>query len=265
MTEVINTLTYGVADISYETFKYCPEDYQKYVIRILAMQAYAERAGANEVATHLKLAPDFRARKGLAKIVSDEATHAYWLYEILEKIGVSEEEAIAIAEGKNDPSKRTVSLDGVIAVGDESNEWIDLILNNMLMDRAGSYMVENFSQSSFAPWAGVCVKIYADEQWHKSFGLHEFKLYLQKYGAKQISKNFTDWYIRALNFFGPSTSKSEIPLKNYGIKRQSNDELRTKFVIEVEKIIAAMAIEDLVLGNISDSYPYAVKTSAGAR
>lgn len=257
---VIDDETYAVGKIDFERFHDCPNDYKHYVIRIISVQAYAELLGANEVAAQLKLAPDFRSRKGLARIAYDEATHAYLLYEILEKMNVSESEALAIAQGKKLGSQKTQSLDGAEAVGDADNQWIDLVLNNMLMDRAGSYMVGNFSQSSFQPWAEACKKIYVDEQWHKTFGIKQFEHYIQTHDIYSLAQKFSLWYARALNFFGPAQSKSDALLKAYGIKRKSNEELRTEFKCELQKILADHGW-DALLSPISHTYPFHIITN----
>lgn len=252
-----DNIFYNVKSIDMSGFFSCPKDYQSYVIRIMSIQAYAELCGANEIGYQLRLAPNYRSRKGLSRIVYDEATHAYLLYQILEKIGVSEAEAVSIAEGgKLSSNKKTESLSGVISVGDDENEWIDLILNNMLMDRAGGYMVNNFSQSSFSPWAEACEKIYSDEEWHKDFGLREFEKYIKNNDISVVGKKFSSWFLKAINFFGPPPGKSQEILKKYGIKRRSNDELRSDFIIDLTSVMDGLGLGNLVQKNISQQYPY---------
>jgi 1,2-phenylacetyl-CoA epoxidase catalytic subunit len=255
MTETVQ-LDYKPKSIDYENFLLAPKDYQNYVIRILSMQAYAEKLGADEMGCQLRLAPDAGSRKALARIVSDEANHAYMLYHILETIGVSETEAIHIAEGKSANSNPTQSLAGAVAVGDEDNQWIDLVLNNMLMDRAGSFMVGNFCNSSFSPWAIACDKIYQDEQWHKAFGLKQFQKHIRLGEDHQLPLKFSTWYARALNFFGPPSIKTQAKLAHYGIKRHSNEELRQAFISEVTSILIEHQLERLILPTINDDYPY---------
>lgn len=253
------TISYEIKSIDYHNFKDTPEKYQSYVIRILSMQAYAEKLGAEEMGYQLRLAPDYHARKGLARIVSEEADHAYRLYNILEKIGVTEEQAIAIAESKSDHSKATQSMEGVISVGDEQNQWLDLVLNNMLMDRAGSFMVNNFSQSSFAPWAEACEKIYRDEQWHKAFGLKEFKSYLTLHASqKDLPLKFSTWFSYAMNFFGPPSVNTYAELKEFGIKRLSNQALREEFISEVKALLKINSWEYLLLPIVYE-YPCKIK------
>lgn len=251
-------VSYEPKTIDYNNFHQCPEDYKHHVIRTIAMQAYAEKGGAEEVGAQLRLAPDFRSRKALAKIAFEEAKHAYMLYEILENIGVTERESVAIAEGRHTSNqKKSNSLDSAYAVGNSDNEWFDLILNNLLMDRAGGFMVSNFSKSSFKPWAEACEVIYLDEAHHKSFGVKKFDSFIKenKKNLHKLALKFSQWFVMAMNFFGPKNNKSKIILEQYGIKRQSNEELRKLFIIDVRKLLAKRSLSCLILDNIEYNYP----------
>jgi ring-1,2-phenylacetyl-CoA epoxidase subunit PaaA len=255
---MLKSNTYTPLSIDYDDFSHCPQEYRDYVIRILAIQAFAEKAGANEMGGMIKHAPDAKSRMGLAKIVYDEANHAYLLYTILEKLGISEEEAVAIAQSKNTTGKATQSLEGVMAVGDEENEWLDLVLNNMFLDRAGSFMVSNFAESSFKPWAIACKKIYDDEQWHKAFGFKQLKKYLESGINKNVEDKILKWYVYALNFFGPPNVKSQEVLRHYGIKRASNEELRLGFKQEVLQALSDIGLQYLATKNLTNEYPYQI-------
>jgi ring-1,2-phenylacetyl-CoA epoxidase subunit PaaA len=248
--------TYSVKSISYDDFHGMSEEYRKYVIRILSMQAYAEKMGAEEMGYQLRLAPNAISRRALAGIVCDEANHALLLYRILDKLGISEEESLSIAEGKAPGSKATQSMEGAVAVGDEENSWIDLVLNNMLMDRAGSFIVSNFMESSFEPWAVACEKIYKDEQWHKRFGEEQLLKYSTMNDMSNLQERFTTWYARALNFFGPKSIKTQAKLEKYGVKRRSNDTLREDFVSEVKAFLVDNDLEHLLMPGVKGPYPY---------
>lgn len=249
---------YETKAIGVNEFSDTPESYQHYVVRIMAMQAYAERCGATEVGAQLSLAPDSALRVGLAKIVSDEAIHAHMLYQVLEDIGVSETKAIEIV---NDKHQKTKSLDGVEAVGDSNNTWLDIVLNNMLMDRAGGFMVRNFAKSSFKPWATACEKIAKDEDWHQRFGWLQFLDYIELHGIDSAKARFHYWYVHALNFFGPPNNKSDELLKNYGIKRENNQVLRENFISDLTSLLANHDL-DFLLEAVTDVYPYKLNKEA---
>lgn len=251
--------TYSPKSIDHNQFYDCPEDYKKYVKRILAVQAFAERCGACEMGTQLRLAPDPITRKSFARIVYDEASHAHMLYKILEKIGVNESEALQLAKSKNSKGKSTESLDGVLAVGNSENCWIDIVLNNMFLDRAGSHMVGNFSNSSFKPWAEACEKIYIDEQMHKAFGFKQLKRYIEEHNVdEELIQKIRQWYVHALNFFGPPNIRSQELLNYYGIKRQSNEKLRCAFIDEVFCAMKALGLHEIIDHGVANNYPFKI-------
>lgn len=243
--------------INYAQFELCSDEYQGYVKRILAIQAFAERCGACEMGSQLHLAPNAKAREQFAQIVYEEANHAHLLYAILERIGVPEKEAIELAQSKNSRGTATQSLEGVMSVGDQSNTWLDIVLNNMFLDRAGGHMVANFANSSFTPWADACVKIYNDEKGHKAFGYQQLKAYIEHHGiSEDLIAKTQKWYVYALNFFGPPNVKSTNALKAYGIKQLSNEELRQEFMADVIPALNKLGLSMVLDQALSDQYPY---------
>lgn len=256
-------LSYNRGSIDYPQLDTCPDEYKKFLTRILAMQAYSERSGACEMGKQLHLAPDSTTRKVFARIVYDEAKHASMLYKILEEMGISERDALQIVESKNSSGKKTQSLDGIQEVGSQANQWIDIVLNNMFLDRAGSFMVGNFSQSSFKPWAKACEVIYEDEQFHKAFGLKQLKMHLveNKLTTSLVSR-IRHWYIHGLNFFGPPNVKSQSILEQYGLKRTSNEELRQQYINEVRQVLDELELGVVLDIELSDVYPFEIRHAA---
>ncbi len=250
---------YAPCSVTRETFARQPEDYRRHIIRIMSIQAYAERLGAIELGYWVAKAPTYKDRRICARICADEAAHAYWLYRELDRIGVGEDEAIAIAEGKSGKGPASASLAGPRAVADEDNRWEDVPLNNMFLDRAGRYMVGNFANSSYAPWAKVSRRILKDERLHEGFGLRELRRQIRAACTREerdaLARRVTKWYALGLNFFGPPRSSQTETLRAYGIKRLDNEQLRTAYRQECDDILASLGGEDLVRFS-SDRFPY---------
>jgi len=233
-----------------------PEEYRDNLIRIMSMQAYAERLGALELAHWVPRTPNHQLRRVCARICSDEANHASWLYRELEAIGVSEGEALEIAEGRTGKGPNSASLAGPKAVADDDNTWMDVPLNNMFLDRAGRYMVSNFSASSFEPWARVSRRILKDEKLHEGFGLRELKrLNAEHEDRDELAGRVTKWFTLGLNFFGPPKSSRTEQLRQFGLKRIDNETLRQAFRREVDAILERIGATDLVRLE-HDAFPY---------
>ncbi|WP_444997185.1 Phenylacetic acid catabolic protein [Aliikangiella sp. IMCC44359] len=251
-------LTYAKRTIDYDAFEKMPEEYREQMIRIMSIQAYAEKKAATEGVEWIDKAPDYKCRRVFTNVLAEEAYHSYLIYKILENIRVSEEEAIDIAEGRSSGNKKMhdASLEGPLSVGEESNEWIDIMLNHVFLDRAGKFMVTNFIDASFTPWSEANETILKEEAGHIGFGMRELKKWLTKQTDREKTKEkISTWYAKGLNFFGPpSTHKSEM-LKKFGIKRKDNEELRNMFIKEVEEEFAALNALDLIQLEKND-FPY---------
>jgi 1,2-phenylacetyl-CoA epoxidase catalytic subunit len=135
------------------------------------------------------------------------------------------------------------------------NEWVDVVLNCMFLDRAGRLMVGNFAESSFAPWATACKAILRDEDMHVGFGLTGFRRFLKEEKDRdKLSRHVTRWYAYGLNFFGPPASSKDQALFDYGLKRKSNEALRREYIAEVADVLAEPGRDLLRLS--TDAYPY---------
>ena len=242
--------------VELEDIETMPRDYCETLIRTMAMQAYAERLGAIELGKWIEKTDSYVDMRVLTRICYDEANHAYWLYKELDALGVSMQSAIDMAEGRNGRAPSKHAFEGPLEVGAENNDFLDVTLNNMFLDRAGRFMVGNFSKSSYGPWARVCNRILHDENLHQGFGLSQLKKALESDSNHDVlKKKVSKWFALGLNFFGPPSEKHNEKLRKYGIKRKSNSELREAFVNEVEEIMEELNASDLIELNVNE-FPY---------
>ncbi len=246
---------YPPSSVTMDMWPRMPDEYRQPIVRIMSIQAYAEASAAPSLARWISKAPGFRAVRTVASILADEARHAFLLYRELETMGVTHEESIAIAEGKN-MGKKTASLEGPLSVADEENEWIDVVLNHMFLDRAGLFMVSNFAQSSFQPWAAACAEILKDEPMHVGFGLTELRNYMNaEHDEQDLSRRASKWFAFGLNFFGPPAGRNDETLRRYGIKRKGNEALREEYRKDVHDVLDRIGKRDLIRLS-SQEYPF---------
>lgn len=238
---------YSPHAVDYADLDDTPDEYREQLIRLMSIQAYAELKAATEAVGWISQAPDFRRRRLLAKIVAEEAAHSALVYTILETIGVSETQANEIAEGRRGRPMHAASVDGPTRVGDEGNEWIDIMMNHMFLDRAGRFMVANFTEASFKPWAEANRIILRDETGHVAFGHVEVRQWLREQtDMDATAQRVSMWYARGLNFFGPPSARRAEALRAWGLKRRDNDQLRAAFKDEVEDLFAKLGSAHLL-------------------
>jgi 1,2-phenylacetyl-CoA epoxidase catalytic subunit len=241
------------SSVTAATFPSMPEDYRRAVIRTMSIQAYAEKLGAIGVPGWTRKVPDYRTVRTVARILAEEARHAYLLYRQLETIGVSEAEAINIATA---PGSASASLEGPASLENPELGWQEIVMNHMFLDRAGKYMVGNFTMSSFAPWAEACRKIIEDEAMHIAFGESRFRNYVRAHADDPALPGVvTHWFCQGLNFFGPPPSARQSQMAEWGLKRKDNDTLREEYRAEVMALLEEMGLAELIqIAN--NAYPY---------
>jgi ring-1,2-phenylacetyl-CoA epoxidase subunit PaaA len=242
--------------VDYDDLPHMPPEYREQLIRLMSIQAYSELKAATEGIRWIANAPDFRRRRLFTKILSEEASHSYLIYGILERVGVSEAEAVAIAEGRKGSRMHEASLEGPLSVGHPNNEWIDIMLNHLFLDRAGKFMVSNYTQASFRPWADANEIILAEEAAHIGFGFVEMREWLtHQVDPEKTRRRVASWYARGLNFFGPPSTRKSRMLREYGLKRLDNEGLRNAYRQEVEQVFAELGRPELIMLEAHE-FPY---------
>ncbi|CAH7072708.1 putative Phenylacetic acid catabolic family protein [Vibrio crassostreae] len=249
--------SYKPLSVTLEKFHTMPEAYKNHCVRIMSMTAFSENLGGEGLSLWIKKAPDNRRRKLVARLSFDELDHGARIYKVLNELGISEDQANDIATGKMLGNSIHDSLSPAeMMYGKVGNDWVDLALHCVLMDTAGGYIVNNFTDSSYEPWALASRTIVDDEVHHKNFGFKELERCIEEgVSEESLQIQFTYWFANALNFFGPPAGKTAQTLKKYGIKRKDNDELRAEFRAEIEDYMESIGYLHIVKLN-KDSYPY---------
>lgn len=249
--------SYEPHSIGRRDFAAMPDDYRQIVVRLMAIQAHGERLAATAGIDWVRKVPGYRERRVLATVLADEARHSALLYRELEHLGVDEDEANEIVLRTGASATTARSMEGPVAVGDPDNDWTDIALNMMLLDRAGRYMIENYCESSYRPWAQACLEILPDEAMHEGFGLAQFKAILARpHDRDALAMKVTRWFAFSLNFFGPPSRQHYDKLRDYGLKRRTNEQMREAYRIEVIEMLRRGDALDLVRLS-HDAYPYA--------
>ena len=203
-----------------------PEDYRKNLIRQISQHAHSEIIGMLPEANWITRAPSLRSKLVLLSKVQDEGGHGLYLYTSAESLGVSRDELLeALLSGKAKYSSifnyPTLTWADVGAIG-----WLvdgAAIMNQVMLQRA-----------SYGPYARAMVRICKEESFHQRQG---FEIMTKmSFGTKEQKEMAQDalnrWWFPTLMMFGPPDSKSPNSEKaiKWRIKRETNDQLRQKFV-----------------------------------
>jgi len=203
-----------------------PEAYRKNLIRQISQHAHSEVIGMQPEGNWITRAPSLRRKAVLLAKVQDEGGHGLYLYSTAETLGITRDEMIhALQTG----SAKYASIFNYPA-----QTWADMGAIGWLVDGAAIVNQVSLQRTSYGPYSRSMIRICKEESFHQRQG-YELMLALsrgsddQKAMAQDALNRF---YWPSLMMFGPHDSESAHSAKSmkWKIKRESNDDLRQKFI-----------------------------------
>ena len=213
-------------EIKIEARDWMPDEYRKTLIRQISQHAHSEIVGMLPEGNWITRAPNLRRKLILIAKVQDEAGHGLYLYSSAETLGITREEMYAqLLSGKAKYSS---------IFNYPTLSWADIGAIGWLVDGAAIMNQVMLCRTSYGPYARALVRICKEESFHQRQG-SESLLALSK-GSEEQREMLQDavnrWWWPSIMMFGPSDSESTNSEKSmlWKIKRQTNDELRQRFV-----------------------------------
>jgi ring-1,2-phenylacetyl-CoA epoxidase subunit PaaA len=219
------------AEEKIEPKDWMPDGYRKNLVRQISQHAHSEVVGMQPEGNWITRAPSLHRKCILLAKVQDEGGHGLYLYSAAETLGVSREELVqALHEGEAKYS----SIFNYPAL-----TWADIGAIGWLVDGAAIVNQVSLQRTSYGPYARGMVRICKEESFHQRQGYHIMMTLMQgSEQQRQMDQDATNrfWW-PALMMFGMSDSDSAHTGKSmkWKIKRQTNDELRQKFVDQTVK------------------------------
>jgi ring-1,2-phenylacetyl-CoA epoxidase subunit PaaA len=214
------------AESRIEPKDWMPEAYRKNLVRQISQHAHSEVIGMQPEGNWITRAPTLRRKAVLLAKVQDEGGHGLYLYSACETLGVSREELVeALHSGK----AKYASIFNYPTLS-----WADIGAIGWLVDGAAIVNQISLQRTSYGPYARGMVRICKEESFHQRQG-YEIMLTLARGSAEQkamAQDALERWWWPSLMMFGPHDAESAHSAQSmkWKIKRQSNDELRQKFV-----------------------------------
>src|SRR4051812_48642762 len=203
-----------------------PEGYRRTLIRQVAQHAHSEIIGMQPEGNWITRAPSLRRKAILLAKVQDEAGHGLYLYSATETLGVSRGELTELLiEGRQKYSSifnyPTLSYADVGTIG-----W--------LVDGAAICNQVPLCRTSYGPYGRAMIRICKEESFHQRQG-YELLVTMMRGTEEQramVQESVNRFYWPALMMFGPPDAESPNTAQSmaWGIKRDTNDELRQRFV-----------------------------------
>jgi ring-1,2-phenylacetyl-CoA epoxidase subunit PaaA len=209
-------------------------EYRTTLIRLLADQARAELIAAHAYSRWVSRVADPDTKLYLAEIAKEETEHWHRALGLLGALGVPP----ALAQRQQTRSwfyraSRVLSL---------RVTWTDVALGAFLIDAAAYILVEDFAESSYAPWAEMASAILKEEEGHPDFGMRCVRALVAERGAAPVQRALRKWWRISMNLFGPPVTRNTALYIRLGLKVRTNEERRRAFRAAVEPRILAVGL-----------------------
>lgn len=227
------------AEIKIEPKDWMPEAYRKNLIRQISQHAHSEVIGMQPEGNWITRAPSLRRKAVLLAKVQDEGGHGLYLYSTTETLGISREEMIhALQTGE----AKYASIFNY-----PTQTWADIGAIGWLVDGAAIVNQISLQRTSYGPYSRSMVRICKEESFHQRQG-YELMLALCRGSDEQIAMAqdaLNRFYWPSLMMFGPHDSESAHSAKSmkWKIKRETNDDLRQKFIDQTAPQIEFLGLE----------------------
>jgi ring-1,2-phenylacetyl-CoA epoxidase subunit PaaA len=203
-----------------------PEDYRKHLIRQISQHAHSEVIGMQPEGNWLTRAPSLRAKVVLLAKIQDEAGHGLYLYSACETLGISRDDLLEQLHTRKAKYSSIFNYPTLT--------WADMGAVGWLVDGAAIVNQVSLQRTSYGPYSRGMIRICKEESFHQRQG-YEIMAQMAK-GTPEQKAMAQDALNRlwwpSLMMFGPHDSDS--PNMGNGvkwkIKRETNDELRQKFI-----------------------------------
>ena len=215
-----------------------PENYRKHLIRQISQHAHSEIVGMLPEGNWITRAPSLRSKLVLLAKVQDEGGHGLYLYTAAESLGTSRDEMLdALLTGKAKYSS---------IFNYPTLTWADVGAIGWLVDGAAIMNQVMLQRSSYGPYSRAMVRICKEESFHQRQG-YELMTHLA-FGTSEQKEMAQDalnrWWYPTLMMFGPPDAESpnsENAIK-WRIKRETNDQLRQRFVNQTVKQVEYLGL-----------------------
>ena len=244
------------ADDFIEPKDWMPEAYRKTLVRQISQHAHSEIVGMLPEGNWITRAPSLRRKAVLLAKVQDEGGHGLYLYAAAETLGTSREEMIdALHSGR---AKYSTIFNYPTLT------WADIGAIGWLVDGAAIMNQVPLQRTSYGPYARAMVRVCKEESFHQRQG---YEIMMVLAGGTDAQKRMAQdalnrWWWPSIMMFGPPDENSPNTAQSirWRIKRETNDELRQKFidvtVPQAEAIGLTIPDADLKWNEVRGSYDY---------
>ncbi|WP_171176977.1 Phenylacetic acid catabolic protein [Ruegeria sp. HKCCD8929] len=216
-----------------------PPRYRAELMKLMATFVDSELAGAAGFADIINEGPGIKERIAAAKIVLEKTDNADRVLRIMGEFGANTERYAthhpwtARLERAADIGATRSEHDMRLAVFNYPLQgWVDAVVMNLLMSRAVVVQLTEFSMISYQPLAEAFRTIAPIEAHHGELALEGAVKLVEEGQAAGMQASVDYWWPRVAASFGTGSSEKADSLREMGLRKSSNTELRTRWEAE---------------------------------
>lgn len=224
--------------------------YRGELMRLMAVFADSELAGAAGFCPFINRGPGVRERIIAARIVAEKYAHAETVLDLMRPFGVSPQLYVR-SHAWDARLDRNLNL-GTRRIGGDKRlnvfhypleGWEDAVAFNMLMGLATSVQLSELVDCSYAPLAAAMRDIALREKDHAQLGETGVKQSIERSGARSAVQASTDyWYPRVADTFGRTESDHAAQYVRFGLRRQTNAQMLAQWRAQADAALGRLGL-----------------------
>ncbi|MBT8471016.1 MAG: phenylacetate-CoA oxygenase subunit PaaI [Marinicaulis sp.] len=226
-----------------------PARYRAELMRQMASFVDSELAGAAGFADCVNYGPGIKERIAASRIVLEKHDHAERVLKLMGEFGANTDRYQSVHPW-HERAGREENLGHERHGGDMRlnvfhypiEGWADAVTMNVMMGEATVLQIGEFAQSSYQPLAETIQGILPREKRHLELG-KEGTQKLVRSGTSQkqkVEQSLIYWRPRIAASFGGENSRRLENLKKLGLRKHSNEELRSAWESAVDKYFRSL-------------------------
>ncbi|WP_068110824.1 Phenylacetic acid catabolic protein [Tropicimonas marinistellae] len=227
-----------------------PPRYRAELMRLMATFVDSELAGAAGFADIINEGPGITERIAASRIVLEKLDHAERVLKIMGEFGANTDRY-----ANHHPWTARLERDAEVGATRSEHDmrlsvfnyplqgWADAVAMNLLMGKAVSIQLVEFSLVSYQPLAEAFRAIAPGETRHAELAEEGLSKLAAEDGAKeslQASVNY--WWPRVADSFGGDKSARAETLAAFGLRRSSNTALRARWEAEADSALGRVGL-----------------------
>jgi 1,2-phenylacetyl-CoA epoxidase catalytic subunit len=199
-------------------------EYRKMLFGLMKKQIATEVLTADIYGNAIKLAPTLKDKTLIAEFAHEEAVHGALVADLLAEFG---EDPEAILRERINLAVYSEDKD----VAGEFGNWVEVVVFNFLGDRAGTYQLREYDDTSYVPWARVMKQVLGDEDTHVATGEEQIAALCRDPAARQRAQALVDkWFPRMIPVFGNPTNPRDRYCREVGLKTKGAGQVQYEYV-----------------------------------